>query len=94
MAALAEDRVLSRTEKEVVIKTAACSVFRYSAGFVNWTRTKLESTSKCGSVHISKHGRSLVALTALQLYYPSAVDMRTREVYDAIEQCVGVPTEI
>ena len=33
--ALAEDRVLSRREKEVVIRTAVCPVFCYSAGLVN-----------------------------------------------------------
>ena len=36
--ALAEDQVLSRKVKEVVISTAVCSVFCYSAGLVNWTR--------------------------------------------------------
>ncbi len=28
------------------IKTAVCSVFRYSAGFVDWTRTELDGISK------------------------------------------------
>jgi hypothetical protein len=46
LAALAEDRVLSRPEKETVIKTAICSVFRYSAGFVDWTRTELDNITK------------------------------------------------
>ena len=36
--ALAEDRVLSRREKELVIETAVCSVFCYSAGLIDWTR--------------------------------------------------------
>jgi hypothetical protein len=44
--AAAEDRVLSRPEKETVIKTAVCSVFRYSAGFADWTRTELDSITK------------------------------------------------
>jgi hypothetical protein len=44
--ALAEDRALSRAEKEITIKTAVCSVFRYSAGFIDWTRTELNNISK------------------------------------------------
>jgi hypothetical protein len=44
--ALAEDRVLSRIQKEVVIRTAVCSVFCNSAGLVNWTRTELDCISR------------------------------------------------
>jgi hypothetical protein len=43
---LAEDRVVSRKEKEVIIKTGICTVFSYSAGFVNWTNTELEGISR------------------------------------------------
>jgi hypothetical protein len=43
--AMAEDRMLSRKEKELVIKTAVCTVFSYSAGFVDWSNTELESIS-------------------------------------------------
>ncbi len=46
LAALSEDRVQSRTGGKVVIKTAVCSVFRYRAGLVDWTRTELDSISK------------------------------------------------
>jgi len=46
LAALSEDRVLSRKDKEQIIVTAVCSVFRYSAGLVNWSRTELDSISK------------------------------------------------
>ncbi len=46
LAALVEDRVLSRKEKELVIKTAVCTVFRYSAGFVDWSNTELDYISK------------------------------------------------
>ena len=46
LAALAEDRVLSRREKELIIRTAVCSVFCYSAGFVDWTKTELDSISR------------------------------------------------
>ena len=38
--ALAEDRVLAKKVKERVIETAVCSVFCYSAGFVDWTGAK------------------------------------------------------
>ena len=103
LAALAEDRVLSRAEKEIVIKTAVCSVFRYSAGFVNWTKTELDSISKMwiraykqawtlpGSIDSSP-----VILDKVDggRGCPSAADMWTREVYDTIEQCVSVPGEI
>ena len=44
--ALAEHRVLSQKEKEVLIYTSVCSVFRYSAGFVNWSTAELDSISK------------------------------------------------
>jgi hypothetical protein len=43
LAALSEDRVLSRKDKEQIIVTAVCSVLRYSAGLVNWSRTELDS---------------------------------------------------
>lgn len=46
LAALKEDRVLSRPEKELVIVTAVCSVFRYSAGIVDWTKTELDDITK------------------------------------------------
>ena len=46
LAALKEDRVLTHREKEVVIKIAVCSVFCYSAGLVNWSRSELDAISK------------------------------------------------
>jgi hypothetical protein len=46
LAALAKDRVLSRKEKELVIKTAVCTVFSYSAGFVDRSNTELEGISR------------------------------------------------
>ena len=44
--AFAEDKVLTQKEKERVIITAVCSVFSYSAGFVDWTKAELERISK------------------------------------------------
>ncbi len=42
LAALKEDRVLPRPERELVIVTAVCSVLRYSAGIVDWTKPETE----------------------------------------------------
>ena len=44
-----DGRVLSRKEKELVIKTAACMVICNSAGFVDWNNTELECISKMRS---------------------------------------------
>jgi hypothetical protein len=44
--ALAEDRDLTQKEKERVIITAVCSVFSFSAGFVDWTKAELDRISK------------------------------------------------
>ena len=41
LAALKEDRALSRQEKELIIFTAICSVYRYRAGLVDWSKTEL-----------------------------------------------------
>jgi hypothetical protein len=48
LTALKEDRiqVLSRRQREQIIVIAICSVFRYSAGLVDWTKTELDSISK------------------------------------------------
>ena len=43
---LTEDCVLSRREKEVVIRIVVCSVFCYSAGLGDWTGTELDTISK------------------------------------------------
>ena len=42
--ALAEDQVLSRKEKEVIICTAVYSAFRNSAGFVDWSKAGTATT--------------------------------------------------
>ena len=48
LTALKDDQALSRREKEQMIVIAVCSesVFRYSAGLVDWTKTELDSISK------------------------------------------------
>jgi hypothetical protein len=103
LAALAEDTVLSRIEKEIVIKTAVCSVFRYIAGFVDWTRTVLDDISKLW-VRAYKQAWTLSASTdssPMMLSVedggggcPPAVDLWTHEVYEVLEQWVGLPGEI
>jgi hypothetical protein len=73
LAALAEDRVLSRKEKELVIKTAICIVFSYSAGFVDWSNTELEDISRMwiqAYNYIHKYPR----------IYPLAIQLQKREV--------------
>ena len=44
--ALREDRLLTRTEREQVNVTAVCSIFNYSAGIVDWTKSELDNISK------------------------------------------------
>jgi hypothetical protein len=51
--ALAEDRVLSRNDKEVVIKAAVCSVLLSTGLELNWT-----VSPACGPEHTSRHGLS------------------------------------
>jgi hypothetical protein len=43
--ALREDRLLTRTEREQVNVTAVCSIFNYSAGIVDWTKSELDNIS-------------------------------------------------
>ena len=103
LTALAEDRVLSRKEKEVVIRTAVCSVFCYSAGHVNWTRTELDSISRMWT-RAYKQAWSLpgcmdsspiiVDQSVGGRGCPLAVDLWTRAVLEVLEQCVSLPGEI
>ena len=65
LVALAEDRVLSQTKKEVVIKTAVCSVSTTVLGLLTGRKPNWMASPKCGFVHTSRRGRSLAALTAL-----------------------------
>jgi hypothetical protein len=105
LAALAKDRVLSLPEKETVLKTAVCSVFRYRVGFVDWTRTELDSITKMricgykqawtlpGSIDSSPFKLDK-ADGGRGCHGPSAVDMWTREMNKAIELCICVIAEI
>ena len=58
LAALKEDRVLSRPEKELIIVTAVCSVLRYSAGIVDWAKAELDDTQIHGYRPSSRRGLS------------------------------------
>jgi len=101
--ALAEDRVLSRMEKELVIKTAVCTVFTYSAGFVDWTDAELERISK---MWIRAYKRAWTLPGSMDSSpilldpslggrgCPSATNLWIRETLDVLEQCVSLPGEI
>jgi len=103
LAALAEDRMLSRTEKELVIKTAVCTVFSYSAGFVDWSNTELEGISKMW-IRAYKHAWTLsgsMDSSPIMLGQsdggrgcPSATNLWIREALDVLEQCISLPSEI
>jgi hypothetical protein len=66
--ALAEDRVLTQKEKERVIIAAVCSVFSYSAGFVDWTKAELDRISKMWTLAYSRRGQSQAAQIAPLLF--------------------------
>jgi hypothetical protein len=100
--ALAEDRVLTQKEKEGVITTAVCSVFSYSAGFVDWTKAELESISKMWT-RAYKQAWTISSSTDSSPFIlgqpdggrgcPLASTMWTREALEVIEQCVSMPGE-
>ncbi len=100
--ALAEDRVLTQKEKERVITTAVCSVFSYSAGFVDWTKAELDRISKMWT-RANKQAWTISSSTDSSPYIlgqfdggrgcPLASTMWTREALEVIEQCVSLPGE-
>jgi hypothetical protein len=102
LAALAEDRVLSRLEKELVIKTAVCTVFSYSAGFTDWTNTELDCISKMW-IRAYKQAWTLprsMDSSPIMLDQsdggrgcPSATTLCIREALDVLEQCISLPGE-
>jgi hypothetical protein len=96
IAALSEDRVLSRKDKEQIIGTAVCSVFGYSAGLVNWSQTELDGISTCKTwahVHKTAWGLSrgtdgspfILDQSAGGRGCPSATKMWAREILDIYE---------
>jgi hypothetical protein len=101
--ALQEDRLLTKKEKEQVIVTAVCSVFTYSAGVVDWTKTELDHISKmwasaykqAWTLPRSADGSPfLLDQSHAGRGCPSATEMWTRAVLEVLEQSVGLPGEI
>ena len=103
--ALAEDRVLTQKEKERVIITgftAVCSVFSYSAGFVDWTKADLDRISKMWT-WVYKQAWTISSSTDSSPFIlgrpdgdrgcPLVSTMWTREALEVIEQCVSLPGE-
>ncbi len=102
LAALAEDRVLTQTEKERVITTAVCSVLTYSAGFADWTSTELYHISKMWTRAFKQAWAlpSSMDISPFILGQPDGdrgcslatnFNLWTREVLDVIAQCVSLP---
>ena len=93
----------SRPEKELIIVTAVCSVFRYSAGIVDWTKAELDDTTNSWISAFkqawnpppgSDGSPMLLAKSDAGRECPTAADMCTAEVLDTLEQCLGLPGEI
>ncbi len=100
--ALAEDRVLTQKEKERVIITAVCSVFSYSAGFVDWTKAELDRISKMWT-RAYKQAWKISSSTDSSPFIlgqpdgdrgcPLASTRWIREALEVIEQCVSLAGE-
>jgi hypothetical protein len=99
---LAEDRILAKKEKERVIETAVCSVFCYSAGFVDWTGAELNSISKMWTRAYKRAWALPGSMDSSPIILdqstggrgcPSATNLWTREVFEVMEQCVSLPGE-
>ena len=101
--ALREDRVLSHTEREQIIVIAVCSIFNYSAGLVDWSKSELDNIttmwtraykqawalprSADGSPIIVDHSNGGRGC-------PSATEMWIRAVLDVLDQSISLPGEI
>ena len=103
LAALKEDRVPSHPEKELIVVTAVCSVFRYSAGIVDWTKTELDDITKswisafkqAWTLPPGSDGSPMIlAKSDAGQDCPNAADMCTAEVLDTLLQCLCLPGEI
>ena len=101
--ALAEDRVVSRKEKEMIIKTGICTVFSYSAGFVNWTNMELEGISRMWIKAYKQAWALPCSMDSSPIILdqsdggrgcPLATTLWTREALDVLEQCISLPGEI
>jgi hypothetical protein len=85
------------------VTTAVCTVFSYSAGFVDWTRAELDGISKMWT-RAYKQALTISSSTDSSPFIlgqpdggrgcPLASTMWTRETLEVIEQCVSLPGEI
>ena len=103
LTALKDDRTLSRREKEQIIVIAVCSVFRYSAGLVDWTKTELDSISKMWARAYKQAWGFSKGMDGSPIILdpsdggrgcPSATRMWIREAVDSLDQCISLPGEI
>ena len=103
LTALKDDRALSRREKEQIIVIAVCSVFRYSAGLVDWTKTELDSISKMWARAYKQAWGFSKCMDGSPIILdqseggrgcPSATKMWIREALDTLDQCLSLPGEI
>ena len=101
--ALAEDRNISQKEKEVIIKTAICTVFSYSAGFVDWTNTELDSITRMWIKGYKQAWTLPGSMDSSPIILdqpdggrgcPLAANLWIREALDVLEQCISLPGEI
>ena len=103
LAALKEDRVLSRREREQIIVIAVCSAFQYSARLFDLTKSELDSISKMWA-QAYKHAwgfskgmdGSPIILDQSEggRGCPSATQMWIWEALDTLDQCISLPGEI
>ena len=103
LAALKEDRVLSIVEKEQIIITGICSVFRYSAFIVDWSTTELDNITRSWLMAHKQTWSLPPGSDGSPMLLdkkdggrgcPSAADLCTAEVLDMLEQCLSLPGEI
>jgi ribonuclease HI len=102
-ASLKEDRTLSRLEKEQIIITGICSVFRYSAFIVDWSTTELDNITRSWITAYKQTWSLPNGSDGSPILLdkkdggrgcPSAADLCTAEVLDMLEQCLSLPGEI
>jgi hypothetical protein len=100
--ALKEDRLLTRKEKEQVIGIAVCSVFNYSAGIVDWSKTELDRISMMWArafksawtlPRSADNSPFILDESHAGRGCPSATEMWIRAVLKVLDQSVGLPGE-
>ena len=103
LAALKEDRLLTQKEKEQIIVIAVCSVFNYSAGVVDWSKTELDRISMMWArafktawtlPRSADNSPFILDESHAGRDCPSATGMWIRAVLDVFDQSVSLPGEI